>query len=94
MLGTIMQSDTREPASPRTIYISEDVRSYVLARKRDFRVSTACSGPILLPTSIKPPKITDLQIPIGDYTIYLSKYQARYLDSIHKGMIPIYYNDF
>lgn len=89
-----MQSDTREPASSRSIYVTEDVRSYVLGRKRDFRVSTACSGPILLPTSVKPPKMTDLQVPVGDYTIYVSKYQARYIDSIHKGMIPIFFDGF
>ncbi|MCE5339021.1 MULTISPECIES: hypothetical protein [unclassified Methanoculleus] len=89
-----MQSDTREPEPSRSIYVTDDVRSYVLQRKRDFRVSTACSGPILLPTSVKPPKATDLQVPVGDYTVYISKYQARYIDSIHRGMIPIFYEDF
>ncbi|WP_214019438.1 hypothetical protein [Methanoculleus sp.] len=89
-----MQSDVGESGQSRSIYVTEDVRSYVLQRKRDFRVSTSCSGPILLPTSVKPPKITDLQIPVGDYTVYISKYQARYIDSIHRGMIPIFYEDF
>ncbi|NLA38372.1 MAG: hypothetical protein GX882_03105 [Methanomicrobiales archaeon] len=86
-----MQSDTREPSL--SIYVSDRVRSYILGRKRDFRVSTACSGPILMPTSVKPPKMTDLKIPVGDYTIYISRYQARYLDSIHEGMIPIFFED-
>jgi len=89
-----MQSDVEESGQSRSIYVTEDVRSYVLQRKRDFRVSTSCSGPILLPTSVKPPKITDLQIPVGDYTVYISKYQARYIESIHRGMIPIFYEDF
>jgi hypothetical protein len=89
-----MQSDVGEPGPSRTIYITDDVRSYVLQRKRDFRVSTSCSGPILLPTSVKPPKATDLQVPVGDYTIYISKYQARYIDSINWRMIPIFYEDF
>ncbi|HOB17799.1 MAG TPA: hypothetical protein PKK74_03790 [Candidatus Methanoculleus thermohydrogenotrophicum] len=88
-----MQSDTREPAPPRSIYVTDDVRSYILKRKRDFRLSTACSGPVLLPASFKPPKVTDLQIPIGDYTIYVSKYQARHINSIHRGMIPIFFDD-
>ncbi|MDR9815669.1 MAG: hypothetical protein RJR34_02595 [Candidatus Methanoculleus thermohydrogenotrophicum] len=56
-------------------------------------MSTACSGPVLLPASFKPPKVTDLQIPIGDYTIYVSKYQARHINSIHRGMIPIFFDD-
>lgn len=91
-----MQSDVGgEPGRSQDIYVTEDVRSYVLQRKRDFRVSTSCSGPILLPVSVKPPKATDLQVPIGgDYTVYISKYQARYIDSIHRGMIPIFYEDF
>ncbi|KAF5059550.1 hypothetical protein DSECCO2_334970 [anaerobic digester metagenome] len=89
-----MQSDVGEPGRSRSIYVTEDVQSYILQRKRDFRVSTSCSGPILLPVSVKPPKATDLQLPIGDYTVYISKYQARYIDSIHRGMIPIFYEDF
>jgi len=89
-----MQSDVGESGPSRTIYVTDDVRSYVLQRKRDFRVSTSCSGPILLPTSVKPPKATDLQVPVGDYTIYISKYQARYIDSINWRMIPIFYEDF
>ncbi|WP_342771279.1 MULTISPECIES: hypothetical protein [unclassified Methanoculleus] len=88
-----MQSDIGGPGPSRGISVTDDVRSYVLQRKRDFRVSTACSGPILLPTSVKPPKPTDLQVPVGGYTIYVSKYQARYIDYIHKGMIPIFYDD-
>ncbi|MDD4566396.1 hypothetical protein L21_1664 [Methanoculleus chikugoensis] len=89
-----MQSDVGEPGRSQGIYVTEDVRSYILQRKRDFRVSTSCSGPILLPVSVKPPKATDLQVSIGDYTVYISKYQARYIDSIHRGMIPIFYEDF
>lgn len=89
-----MQSDTREPTPSHSIYVTEDVRTYVLARKRDFRVSTACSGPVLLPASFKPPKATDLQVQVGDYTIYISRYQARYIDSIHRGMIPTYFDGY
>ncbi len=89
-----MQSDVEGPDQSQGIYVTEDVRSYILQRKRDFRVSTSCSGPILLPVAVKPPKATDLQIQIGDNTVYISKYQARYIDSIHRGMIPIFYEDF
>ncbi|NLB01397.1 MAG: hypothetical protein GX837_10685 [Methanomicrobiales archaeon] len=88
-----MQSDVKEPGRSQALYVTEEVRSYVLKRKRDFRVSTSCGGAILLPISIKPPKATDLQIPVGDYTIYVSKHQAHYIDSIHREMIPIFYED-
>jgi len=90
---TIMQSDIGESGPSRSISVTEDVRTYILRRKRDFRVSTSCSGAILLPTSVKPPKATDLQIPVGDYTVYISKYQARHIDTVHRGMIPIFYED-
>ncbi len=89
-----MQSDTREPGQSRGIYVADDVRSYILQRKRNFRICTSCGGPILLPTSVKPPKPTDLQVPVGDYTIYISKYQARYVDVIHRSMIPLFFEDF
>ena len=89
-----MQSDTQEPGQSRGIYVADDVRSYILQRKRNFRICTSCGGPILLPTSVKPPKPTDLQVPVGDYTIYISKYQARYVDVIHRSMIPLFFEDF
>ena len=88
-----MQSDIGESGPSRSISVTEDVRTYVLRRKRDFRVSTSCSGAILLPTSVKPPKSTDLQVPVGDYTIYISKYHSRHIISINRGMIPIFYED-
>lgn len=89
-----MHSDTDSHSSDHAIFVTEDVRTYILSRKRDFRVSTSCSGPILLPTSVKPAKMTDLVVSVGDYTVYISKYQARYLDTIHKGMIPIFFDEF
>jgi hypothetical protein len=77
-----------------SIHITDEVRSYVLERKRDFRVSTSCGGAILLPVSVKPAKSTDLKLHVGDYTVYISKYQARYLDTIHKGMIPVFFDSY
>jgi len=87
-----MHSDTDNSPFQDSIYITDEVRSYVLERKRDFRVSTSCGGAILLPTSVKPAKTTDLRFRVGDYSVYVSKYQARYLDTIHKGMIPIFFD--
>lgn len=73
---------------PHTISVDDDVRSYILERKCDFRVCTSCGGPVLLPTSIKPPKPSDTEIYIGDRTIYVSIYQARFLDRIGADMLP------
>lgn len=73
-----------------TIRITEEVRQYVLDKKRNFRICTSCGGPILLSTSVKPPKSSDVEIYVDDYIIYVSMYQARFIDSINMDMIPQY----
>jgi hypothetical protein len=73
---------------PLSVFIDEDVIAYIAERKTNFRISTSCGGPVLLPVSYKPPKSTDVALRAGDYLIYVSIYQARYLDTIHKGLIP------
>jgi hypothetical protein len=76
--------------SPADIRIADDVVDYINQRKSDFRISTSCGGPVLLPVTVKPPKPTDLQIPAGDYVIFVSLHQARYLSTVHMGMIPFF----
>jgi hypothetical protein len=86
-----MYTDSDDNIVSGEIQVTDEVRSYILARKCDLRVCTSCGGPILLPTSIRPPKATDLQVSVDGYTIYISMYQARNLHSIHRGMIPRFY---
>jgi hypothetical protein len=81
------------PISSGEIWITEDVIAYINRRKSDFRISTSCGGPILLPVSLKPPKPTDLQIPAGDYMLFVSLHQARYLSSVHMGMVPFFLDE-
>jgi len=38
-------------------------------------------------------KPTDIQIPAGDYTIFVSIHQARYLSTVHMGMIPYFIDE-
>jgi len=75
------------------IRIQPDVIQYIQKRDCDFRICTSCGGPILLPVQMKPPKSTDLQIAAGDYTIFVSIHQARYLHSIHMGMVPFFFDE-
>jgi len=75
---------------PGDIRVAEDVIDFIRQRKSDFRISTSCGGPVLLPVIFKPPKPTDLQIPAGDYVIFVSLHQARYLSTVHMGMIPFF----
>lgn len=78
----------------KRIRVSDEVREYVLDKKRNFRICTSCGGPILLSTSVKPPKSTDVEIYVDDYIIYVSMYQARFMDTINADMIPQYCDFF
>lgn len=79
----------KEP-SPSGIKVSDEVLSYVRKRDCDFRVCTSCGGPILLPISVKPPKATDVAVKAGRHRIYISMYQAPYLDTIDLDLVPAY----
>lgn len=76
------------------IKVSDEVKDYVLEKKRNFRICTSCGGPILLSTSVKAPKSTDIEIYVGDFIIYVSMYQARFMDNINMDMIPQYCDFF
>jgi hypothetical protein len=76
--------------APEEFEVTDDVVAYMAERKTDFRICTSCGGPVLLPISVKPPKPTDIEVPVGDRTIFISIYQARYLNLIHRGMIPFF----
>ena len=82
------------PAPGDGIRVTDEVRAYLRNRQHDMRLCTSCGGPILLPTSIHPPKPSDLRIQVGDWTVYVSRYQARYHDTIHAGMIPRFMDRF
>ncbi len=83
-----MDSESIENNSPYDITVSEEVRRYILDKGCDFRVCTSCGGPIILSTLVKPSKPTDIEIYIGKYVLYVSIYQARFIDCITKDMIP------
>lgn len=83
-----MNVESGTTSQEHKIFISDEVKSYILQRKCDFRICTTCGGPILLSTSVKPPKSTDFEIYVEDYIIYISMYQARFMDRIDSNMIP------
>ncbi|WOF16060.1 hypothetical protein F1737_04740 [Methanoplanus sp. FWC-SCC4] len=76
------------------IIVTEDVRQYIIDRKCNFRICTSCGGPILLSTAVKPPKSSDLEIYIGDYILYISMYQARFIEYVDMSMVPKYCDYF
>ncbi len=69
------------------IPIDDDVKQYIMSQGCDFRICTACMGPALVPITVKAPKSTDIQIPVGDRTLYISRVQARYIDRVSMDMI-------
>lgn len=83
-----MSANEFESDGSHAIQIDADVIAYMDKRGRDFRISTTCSGPILLPTTYKSPAPTDIAIKVNNHTLYISRYQAPYLTHIHIGLIP------
>lgn len=69
------------------IPIDDDVKQYIMSQGCDFRICTACMGPALVPVTVKAPKSTDIQIPVGDRTLYISRVQARYIDRVSMDMV-------
>ncbi len=69
------------------IEVDEAVRNFITDKGGNYRVTTTCSGAIILPTSVSPPKETDITIKIGQSTLYVSVYQARWIKRIDKRML-------
>lgn len=69
------------------IQVDEDVRQMITSQGRDYRVCTACAGPALVPITIKGPKQSDIRIPVGDNTLYISRVQAPYIDRVTMDML-------
>ena len=69
------------------IKVDDDVKNMIMSEGRDYRVCTACMGPALVPTTVKGPKDSDIKIPIGDNTLYISRVQAMYIDHVSMDML-------
>ena len=81
-----MQQDGPRPISPITV--TDEVIAYMDKRGGDFRISTSCSGPVLMPVKIKPAKQSDIPIKAGSHTIYVSQYQLPWLTEINMRLVP------
>lgn len=69
------------------IMVDPKVIEFVKSSGEDYRVSTSCSGPIIIPTSVKPPKDNDLRVKCGEHTLFISRVQARYINRITLDMV-------
>jgi hypothetical protein len=71
----------------QSISVDQEVIDYIQKNKRDYRVSTSCSGPVIVPTSVKAPKETDLKVKVGNNILYISRVQARYINRVTPDML-------
>jgi len=69
------------------IAVDQNVINYITQNGQDYRICTSCSGPVLLPISLKSPKSSDIVIKVGDHTLYVSRVQARYIRKVTPDMI-------
>lgn len=69
------------------IIVDDDVKRLIMSEGRDYRICTSCTGPALVPTTVKVPKESDIVIPVGDNTLYISRVQARYINRVTYDMI-------
>lgn len=67
--------------------VDEDVRQMIMREKQDYRVCTACMGPALVRTLVKPSKPSDLKIQVGENFLYISRVQAPYIDRVTMDML-------
>lgn len=69
------------------ILVDDDVKQMITEQGCDYRVCTACMGPALVKTEVKPPKDSDIAIPVGDHTLYVSRVQAPYIGRVTMDML-------
>ncbi len=76
-----------EISEVKSIEVEDEVVEFLKKQEEDFRISTSCYGPILIPVSMKSPKESDIQVKCGDRILYISRVQASYIHKIDKTML-------
>jgi hypothetical protein len=71
----------------KEIKVDREIIDFIKMNGKDYRVSTSCYGPVILPIEMKSPKDTDIRIPVGKNTLYVSIVQAKYIDRVTKSML-------
>ncbi|OPX61272.1 MAG: hypothetical protein A4E29_00904 [Methanomassiliicoccales archaeon PtaB.Bin134] len=69
------------------IAVDDSVKNFIIQNGQDYRICTSCSGPVMLPVSLKSPKSSDIVIKVGSNTLYISRVQARYIRKVTTDMI-------
>ena len=67
--------------------LSEKLREHIARGNTDFRVCTSCFGPTILPIGVARAKPTDHRVKVGDRTLYVSAFQARWVSRFDETML-------
>ncbi len=70
-----------------TFELDPELIEYIRRTKKDYRVSTTCSGSVILPVELKRPKDTDIKIDIDGNILYVSEFQAKYINRLTIDMV-------
>lgn len=71
----------------KKIKVDREVIDFMKVNGKEYRVSTSCYGPVILPIEMKSPKDTGIRIPVGKNTLYVSIVKAKYIDRVTKSML-------
>jgi hypothetical protein len=83
-----MDNEQGGPSPLSDITVTDEVIAYMDKRGGDFRISTSCSGPVLMPVRIRPAKSSDIPIRAGNHVIFVSRYQIQWISEINMRMVP------
>jgi hypothetical protein len=83
-----MDNEQGGPSPLSSINVTDEVIAYMDERGGDFRISTSCSGPILMPIRVRPAKSSDIPIRAGNHMIFISRYQIQWISEITMSMVP------
>ncbi len=83
-----MDNEQGGPTPLSDITVTDEVIAYMDKRGGDFRISTSCSGPVLMPVRIRPAKSSDIPIRAGNHVIFISRYQIQWISEITMRMVP------
>lgn len=83
-----MDNEQGGPTPLSDITVTDEVIAYMDKRGGDFRISTSCSGPVLMPVRIRPAKSSDIPIRAGSHVIFISRYQIQWISEITMRMVP------
>ena len=71
----------------KNIAVDDEVKALIMRSEKDFRVCTSCYGPAVVTTDRKPSKSSDMQIKVGDNTLFISKVQLMYVNRVTMDMV-------